>query len=144
MNVNLGPGGPGSNPNGPLAQANYGWDTFTFPGHGSPFTVPLGAYPDVQSPWGLLDVAGATTEWTEQIAFGTFEGPSARFLEGSYWGSAPGFGIADAVWASYGQLSPNWAPFDSGFRIASIVPGPSILLVLASGCVLVVARRKRE
>ncbi|MBX3405853.1 MAG: SUMF1/EgtB/PvdO family nonheme iron enzyme [Phycisphaeraceae bacterium] len=144
VHVNLGPGGPGPNPNGPLAQANYGWDQFTFPGYGSPFTVPLGAYPDVQSPWGLLDVAGATTEWTEQIAFGTFEGPSARFLEGSYWGGAPGFGIADAVWDSYGQLSPGWTPFDSGFRVASIVPGPTGLVVLASGCVLVITRRRQR
>ncbi len=141
--INLPPGPPGPNPNGPLAQANYGWDQFTFPGYGSPFAVPLGAYPDVQSPWGLLDVAGATSEWTEQIFSGAIEGPRSRYIEGSYWSGAPGFGIADSVWDSGGQLSPYWTPFDTGFRIASTVPGPTGLVVLASGCVVLVTRRRR-
>ncbi|MBX3404794.1 MAG: hypothetical protein KF699_15400 [Phycisphaeraceae bacterium] len=144
VNINPFPGAPGPNPNGPIAQANYGWDTFTFPGYGSPFNVLLGAYPDVQSPWGLLDVAGATSEWTEQVFYGALEGPRFRYLEGSYWGGAPGYGVADTVWSTYGALTPNLAPFDSGFRIASTVPGPTGLVVLASGCVLVVVRRKRE
>jgi formylglycine-generating enzyme required for sulfatase activity len=142
VSVNVGPGGPGPDPNGPLAQANYGWDTFTFPGYGSPFNVPLGAYPDVQSPWGLLDVAGATTEWTEDIITIT-SGSMFRVLEGSYWSSAPGFAVADTIWSRYGALTPSLAPFDSGFRIASTVPGPTGLVVLASGCVVLVTRRRR-
>ncbi len=144
VNVNIGPGGPGPNPDGPLAQANYGWDTFTFPGYGSPFSVPLGAYPDVQSPWGLLDVAGATSEWTEQIFYGALEGPRSRFVEGSHWNGAPGYGLGDSISFSPGQIAPNLSAFDFGFRIASAVPGPTGLVVLASGCVLVVTRRKRE
>lgn len=46
--------------------ANSGWNSTTNPGL-SPFNVPLGAYPGVQSPWGLLDVGGGTTEWTEGV-----------------------------------------------------------------------------
>lgn len=44
-----------------MGQANAG---FSSP---SPFIIPLGAYPEVQSPWGLLDMAGGggTKEWTE-------------------------------------------------------------------------------
>jgi len=50
---------PGPDPNGPLAQANSGWGNRTFPGL-NPYAVRLGAYPDVQTPWGLLDAAGGT------------------------------------------------------------------------------------
>jgi formylglycine-generating enzyme required for sulfatase activity len=142
--VNLGPGGPGPNPDGPLAQANYGWDPYTFPGYGSPFEVPLGAYPDVQSPWGLLDVAGATSEWIEEISFGAIEGPRFRYLEGSYWGGAPGYGLADSVYFGYGALPPYFAPFDSGFRIASVVPGPTCAVVLVPGCVFALNRQRRR
>ena len=142
VRVHLGPPGPGPDPNGPLAQANYGWDQFTFPGHGSPFDVPLGAYADVQSPWGLLDLAGATTEWTEDIRT-ISDGIMFRTLEGSYWGGAPGFGIADTIWAGYGALTPNLAPFDSGLRIASIVPAPSSAMGILGG-VIVLRKRKRK
>ncbi len=143
--INLPPGPSGPNPDGPLAQANYGWDEFRFPGYGSPFAVPLGAYPDVQSPWGLLDVAGATAEWTEQISYGTFEGPDARYVEGSHWNGAPGYGLGDSISFSPGQLAPYLSAFDFGFRVASVVPGPSPLaaIVCASGCVLVLTKRRR-
>jgi hypothetical protein len=141
--VNPNPAGPNPYPDGPLAQANYGWDEFSFRGLGSRFLVWLGSYPDLLCPWGLLDLAGATTEWTEQIIVDVFDGPAARFLEGSYWGGAPGFGIADTVWASYGQLPPYFAPFDSGFRIASVVPAPSSAMGVL-GCVLAFGRRNRS
>ena len=58
-------GPPGVLVNGQPTQANGGWDSVDFPGH-NPFSVPLGAYPTVQSPWGLMDVAGGTAEWTEE------------------------------------------------------------------------------
>lgn len=143
VNVNIGPGGPGPNPDGPLAQANYGWDTFTFPGYGSPFNVPLGAYPDVQSPWGLLDLAGATSEWTEGIFYGALEGPRSRQLEGSYWSGAPGEGIGDAIWARGADWPPNIAALDFGLRIASVVPAPSSLMGIL-GCVVLVTPRRRK
>jgi formylglycine-generating enzyme required for sulfatase activity len=141
VNVNPFPGGPGPNPDGPLAQANYGWDQFSFPGFGSPFTVPLGAYPDVQSPWGLLDVAGGTSEWTEDIR--TFSlGEMFRTIEGSSWNGAPGYGISDAIWVRGGDWTPNIAAYNFGFRIASVIPAPSTLMGML-GCVVLASHRRR-
>ena len=54
-------GPPGAQVSGGLAQANAGYFS------PSPYGTLLGAYPTVQSPWGLLDVAGGTTEWTETV-----------------------------------------------------------------------------
>jgi len=143
VNIHVGPPGPGHDPNGPLAQANYGWDVYTFPGYGSPFAVPLGAYPDVQSPWGLLDAAGATSEWTEEIWMSSASGVMLRSLEGSPWNSAPGYGISDAIWVRGGDWPPYLAAYDFGLRIASVVPAPSSLLGII-GCVAVVYRRRRR
>lgn len=132
---------PQPDPNGVPAQTNYGWESSFFPGY-SPFTVPLGAYPDQQSPWGLLDVSGATTEWTEGIR--TIDGGGMyRIYDGSYWGNL-GSGVGDPVWLYVGATEPWISDLSHGFRIASIVPGPSPLLVmvLSSGCVLVTQRKR--
>src|SRR5205814_1720450 len=45
------------------AQANAGF-RFT---DNSQYRIPLGSYPQVQTPWGLLDAAGGTLEWNEDI-----------------------------------------------------------------------------
>ena len=45
-----------------VGQGNFG-----FPVSQGANLIPLGAYPQTQSPWGLLDVAGGTLEWTEEI-----------------------------------------------------------------------------
>ena len=133
---------PGPDPNGALAQANYGWDASRFPGH-NPFTIALGSFPDQLSPWGLLDVSGGTTEWTEEIrALST--GQMFRIYDGSYW-AALGTGGADPVWTYNGADDPGLSlDFSYGLRIASIVPGPStIVVVCASGCVLAGSRRRK-
>jgi len=137
-------GPPGPDPNGPLAQANYGWDQFTFPGYGSPYSVPLGAYPDVQSPWGLLDVAGATTEWVEEIRTLSTGDFMFRVSEGSEWDSPTGSGIGDAIWSRWGAEFPYISTGEFGFRIASVVPAPSTAMVCFSGCVALVYRRRRR
>jgi len=119
-------GPPGYVVNGQLAQANAGWDGI--PGY-DPFAVPLGAYPDVTSPWGLFDVAGATTEWTESI----FSGPGippTRNVDGSAW--VVGGAASDRI-GSVSSSFPSFDTFDHGFRIASSVPAPS------SGMLLLVA-----
>jgi formylglycine-generating enzyme required for sulfatase activity len=80
----------GPDPNGELANANSRWNGLIFPGF-DPFVVPLGAYPDTTSPWGLLDVAGAAKEWTEG-AFQLLDEPYPRdrYLEGSSWDTGGG------------------------------------------------------
>jgi len=53
------PGEPGAQTGAGLAFAE-GFD---------PVFIPLGSYPDVQSPWGLLDCSGGASEWTEFLGF---------------------------------------------------------------------------
>jgi hypothetical protein len=80
--VNSGIFGP--DPSAPLTQANSGWWT-NFRGH-EPFLIPLGSYADLtQSPRGLIDTAGATREWTEEVALFLGQFPAVRFTEGSAW-----------------------------------------------------------
>ena len=51
------------------------------PGELSEFFIPLGSYPEVQSPWGLLDVSGGAAEWTEDWLFPEF--PRYRTINGA-------------------------------------------------------------
>lgn len=104
-------------------QANYGWDESDYPGQ-SPFLIPLGAYTNTQSPWGLFDVAGATKEWTEEPV-GSFAGlQEHRIVDGSWWAASPANSVADAIRARSTEF-PSMAVFPFGFRIASVVPAPS-------------------
>jgi len=114
---------PGPDPNGPLATANASWQDFHFPGN-NPFDIPLGAYAGVVSPWGLVDVAGATSEWTE----GTFWEPTEplprdRYFEGSAWTFFTE-GAADRVGSARGAQFPSFSGFDLGLRVAAAVPAP--------------------
>ncbi|HPO91869.1 MAG TPA: SUMF1/EgtB/PvdO family nonheme iron enzyme [Phycisphaerales bacterium] len=124
------PGPPG------VGDANFG---FLSP---NPFGIPLGAYPDTQSPWGLLDVAGATAEWTEGILFG---GQSTRWrmYEGSSWNSPAGDVVGDAVFSLGGAEVPTTDFYDLGFRIASALPSPPSAFVL-TGAMFVFAPRRRR
>ncbi len=110
-------------------QANFG---FSSP---NPFGIPLGAYTQTQSPWGLYDVAGATAEWTESVRT-LSTGYRSRYYEGSWWDSSPGYAILDSVyWAS--SVFPSMSSYEFGFRIAAPVPAPATcipaLLVLCRG-----------
>ncbi|MBX3410916.1 MAG: SUMF1/EgtB/PvdO family nonheme iron enzyme [Phycisphaeraceae bacterium] len=82
--------------------------------------IPLGAYPDVVSPWGLLDTAGGTREWTEEIyilnnrGYRVTEG-SSRSISGD---------LSDNVWG-WGANYPSSVRLDMGVRLASAVPCPA-------------------
>ncbi len=84
------------------------------------FLIPLGAYEDVQSPWGLWDTSGAALEWTELWA--PEGGMSDRGMESSWSGGGNG-GVADQVGYVGGSHHPGSITFVS-VRIASIVPTP--------------------
>ena len=129
---------PGPDPNGPLSQANGLWNSFDFPGY-DPFTVPLGAYPDVQSPWGLLDTAGGTVEWTEEVVLVNDRYPVFRLADGTGWAS--GSGLTDLVTYSTGE-SPSFSLYDLGFRVASSVPSPGSASLML-GLVVTLTRRRR-
>ncbi len=111
-------GPPVGFPNGSAAnQANSDWTGPNFPGA----RVPLGSYPNAQTPWGLLDAAGATSEWTESIY--TLQGDMYRMIDGSRWDSDA---AGDEAWSA-GALSPDAAVTNVGFRIATSIPQPGVL-----------------
>ncbi|MCW5766623.1 MAG: hypothetical protein KIT68_11685, partial [Phycisphaeraceae bacterium] len=126
-------GPPGVMVNGRMAEANAGWDGLNFPGF-NPFAIPLGAYPTVQSPWGLLDMAGGTFEWTEEVSFTNGVYPTARRFDGSAWGGVANTNAQDFI-GFFGGDFPSLSTLDLGFRIAAAIPNPAgapmLLLVYA-------------
>lgn len=127
---------PGPDPTGPFAQANAGWDNINFVGS-NPFGIPLGAYTNVTSPWGLYDTAGGTSEWVEEANLLH----TARGASGSAWtvSSAP---LMDQLYIIGNGGFPSLSTFDLGFRIASSVPSPG-LSALALVCLTHTLRRRR-
>ncbi|MCC6322979.1 MAG: SUMF1/EgtB/PvdO family nonheme iron enzyme [Phycisphaerales bacterium] len=133
-------GPPGAVVNGQLATANYGWDDRGFPGQ-SPYTVLLGAY-GASSPFGLMDVAGATGEWTEEAGYAVpGDPPTDRYYEGSQW-STPAF-VADQIIGPGGTDFPSYSANPVGFRIASNVPAPG-WCSLGVGLILWSTHRRRR
>jgi len=125
-------GPPGVLVNGQPATANAGWSGDTHPGF-SPYAVPLGAYTDVTSAYGLFDVAGGTSEWTEQVFQISDESlPRSRILLGSGW-NLPVGPLTDQPRGRASSSFPSFAGSDTGFRIASI-PSPSawVIMLVAS------------
>jgi formylglycine-generating enzyme required for sulfatase activity len=126
------PGWPGSSGRG---QVNAGW------ADGSQYSVQLGAYPTVQSPWGLLDTGGATTEWTEGVV--TFSGgDNYRIFEGSWW--TDGSPENDWIGSRGGTDLPSIPTFEHGFRIAAAIPSPSVSGVCAFAATVWCRTRKRR
>jgi formylglycine-generating enzyme required for sulfatase activity len=103
---------------------------FRLPGN-TQLQIPLGAYAEVGSisPWGLLDSAGATTEWTEERLVDQF-GVTFRYTGGS---SSVG-GEPDWAYGYGADDSVNRYPWD-GLRVAATVPAPGpIVLTLCALC----------
>ncbi len=134
-------GPPGVLVNGQPAESNGSWDSQGFPGF-NPFRVPLGAYPTMTSPWGLLDTSGATAEWTEEVFQSPNEtAPRDRYAEGNAWAFV--FTQSDDVRFRGGGEFPGFAPADYGFRVASI-PSPGVGgLVMVFGLASLSNRRRR-
>ena len=118
------PGPPGE---GETSADNFAWsiDDIDFDGSGTAL-IPLGSYPEITSPWGLLDTSGGAGEWTEEIVH-----LSQRAVKGSFAGGSVFQGVdvlehIDIV----GGLSPGsggWA----GLRLASAIPNPgNVILVI--------------
>lgn len=129
------PGYPGGSP---LNQANAG---FELPGLSHLF-IPLGSYPSVVSPWGLLDVAGGTTEWMETMLVDPGDGRNWRFQKGSRSGGGGGNTALDVLANGPSADIPVNAAAREGFRIASSVPGPGMMTMLV-GIVTLSTRRRR-
>jgi hypothetical protein len=119
-----------------IGQANAG---FTLPGNAQ-YEIPLGAYPNSLSPWGLLDTAGGTSEWMESVR--TVNGRDYRFLDGSQYGTVSGNSL-DLV-NLVGDNTPYTMSPGIGFRIATAVPSPAGLLTIVLGAAICSARRSRR
>lgn len=98
------------------------------------FGIPLGAYPDVQSPWGLLDTSGAASEWVEEWMSDRY-----RLAKGGYAGYTGDASIDHIAYGFGGH--PSSAGF-TGLRLASRVPAPGTIFVMAPCLVLAIRRRR--
>lgn len=103
------------------------------------FLIPLGSYPQTTTPWGLLDAAGMTTEWTESIATAT-TGDRYRILDGSGAGQPDGRPL-DLIPHRSSEY-PNLTFADYGLRIGMAVPNPSGLFVIGIGLITHGKRRR--
>jgi hypothetical protein len=99
----------------------------------------VGAYQTVQSPWGLLDVSGGASEWTETPYYVENQSLRSRVMMGSHAGDLSYFST-DQAW-SFSTSEPYFA-IRSGLRIASIVPNPSCLGVCL--CMTIALTKKRQ
>lgn len=93
--------------------------------------VPVGAYPRITSPWGLLDGSGGLSEWT---------------TTGNEWGRyVHGSGEFEGAWETidridiFGGGSPDAG--GGGFRLASIIPAPAGFPLL---CLLTLIHQRRR
>ncbi len=119
-----------------VGQANTG---FTLPNSGH-YYIPLGSYPETQSPWGLLDTAGATHEFTEFWWF-----PTGPYVERGARGSSAGGGPEpwDRIYAA-NFAAPYVGLSRFGVRIAAAIPGPASFAALGVGWLYISSRRRRR
>jgi hypothetical protein len=102
--------------------------------------IPLGAYPNSVSPWGLWDTSGGTREWAEELISAPF--PRERAISGSWAGWEP-FDVLDSPFGT-GSVPPDEAGSVNGLRIASQVPSNSTSVILVGGCGVVSLYRIRR
>jgi hypothetical protein len=101
------------------------------------YNIPLGSYPGTPSVWGLLDVAGAGGEWTEEALVDRY-----RLSMGSH---AAGTAGPDIVYGIGGSIAPWSISGDFNLRLASAVASPGWFGILSvSLCVLQGGSRHRR
>lgn len=103
-----------------VGTTSAGWDDPVVPG--GEYDIPLGAYPNQLSPWGLLDTSGGTIEWNEAV-YPLIGLPEERGLLGS------GAGLSIGNDSLYSQSSRDpFVPYShTGIRIASATCCPADL-----------------
>ncbi|MBX3353499.1 MAG: SUMF1/EgtB/PvdO family nonheme iron enzyme [Phycisphaeraceae bacterium] len=114
-------------------QTNAGSPTEWPSGQERPHEV--GLYPDTQSPWGLLDVSGGASEWTESL----LGGGNARLAKGTDTRYGGDLFADELVW--FGHGSP--VQF-GGIRLAAVIPAPSGGGIVLVACAVTLTRRRRR
>ncbi len=99
--------------------------------------ITLGAYPDVMTPWGLLDTSGGGAEWTE-----TVYSDRSRAVDGGVVGLEGNSFLFDRIDGLTGADPDNHA-FTS-LRLASVVPAPGSLAVVVLGCCCSISSRRKR
>lgn len=103
------------------------------------YPMPVGSYPGVRSPWGLLDISGGEHEWTESIG-GSSLSRDRTFL-GSNYGQLIYFLIDRPDDAATSAADPR---FLQGLRLASAVPAPSSVVLISALPTIFFRRRSRS
>jgi formylglycine-generating enzyme required for sulfatase activity len=121
-----------------VGDANAG---YTLPGQAE-FRIPLGSYPQTASPWGLLDLSGFTTEFTESIFVDPFDpGNHYRLTGGSYWTNG---WVGGDFPSQIGAALPSETNLLLGFRFATSIPSPSAACVATATFAFVNRRRRKH
>ena len=102
------------------------------------FALPLGAYEDVRTPWGLYDASGGASEWTEYIFFPDYH--TARGFNGA---TVLGMSLEWDYIGFTGGTSPGGGAGTIGLRVASIVPSPGGAAVFIASVGWCACRRRR-
>jgi formylglycine-generating enzyme required for sulfatase activity len=101
------------------------------------FPLPVGSFPHVQSPWGVLDMAGGQREWTSALN----NAENAIRVKGTPWTDIPADNLFGPDRLAY-AVGANTQSFLAGFRLASSIPAPGTAAVVALGVVLLARRHQ--
>lgn len=104
---------------------------------GSGYPLDVGSFPDTSSPWGILDMEGGESEWSETM----FSDPHLRYLMGSN-SSDTSFDQLIAI-DMLGRANALATGFSiGGIRLVSSVPTPGSIAILSFAS-LFLQRRNR-
>jgi formylglycine-generating enzyme required for sulfatase activity len=88
------------------------------------------------SPYGTFDQGGNVSEWNETVSFSSLRGQRGGSNSDFFYGG---------LRASFRRgFVPTFEQFRVGFRVASLIPEPSTLLLLGFGSLAALWRRRRQ
>jgi len=116
----------------PGNNANFNQSSFTI---GSPYWMTeVGEFENSESPYGTFDQGGNVHEWNEAVLYSV-----SRGVRGGGW-----VYVGDLLAASHhGHILPTSEYRTIGFRVASIIPEPSTILLGALASMGLLMRRRR-
>lgn len=141
-----------------IGTANLGWTTAPADDGGEleSIDLPVGSYPQTQTPWGLLDASGGLREITSTVPYLVesgfpiygWDGTSA-ITEGGAAGADPTTEVPEHLYyfSASGARFPSsgraWTAGEAGFRIAATIPAPGTSAFVLITVFVVNANRRR-